>query len=164
MSIHSHVGPNYLFYAFHFLIILHLTFNSSCIFACLYVHYHSAAGISLNRSPTNSTLCCWDFSHLESYQIPYSVIGISFAHSPTKFDTPLLGFSSLGGPTPRLGFPHLESYQIPDSIAEIFPTLRPNFTAGISPTQSPTKFYTQLLGFSPLRGQNSQLGLPPLRG
>jgi len=99
-----------LFYAFHFLIKLHLSYNSTCIFVCLYAHLYLIFEIFPTWSPTKfhtlllgfpplrATLCCWDFSYSESYHIhsfvetspswrSHSIVGIFLTQIPIKFHT-----------------------------------------------------------------------------
>ena len=106
-----------LFYAFHFLIKLHLSYNSTCIFVCLYAHLYLIAGIFPTWSPTKfhtlllgffplrATLCFWDFSYSESYHIhsfveispswrSHSIAGI-FSLGVLSNSTPIVGIFSI---------------------------------------------------------------------
>jgi len=51
---------------FVFLFVSHLTFNSSCIIACLYVHPPSVVGFPPLEALSNFTHRCWDFSQSEA--------------------------------------------------------------------------------------------------
>jgi len=100
---HSLVSPIYLIYAFCFLIILHLTFNSSCIIACLYAHHPYVMGLpSLGALPISHSA-----ARIFPTRRPNSAIRI-FPFQSLKFTTPLMGHTHLGryvNPTLLLEFP-----------------------------------------------------------